>query len=527
MIKIVLQSNKWHKTTTIAVRGYCFDSENNFYEGANFSQLFATVKTGNDFCRLLQNLTGIFVVVVETENRLFAASDISRVMPLFYSLEKECFTISDNPYNLLPDNPKIDKGAEEEFLLSSFTLDEKTLIEGVFQIKPACYLCFENEKITQKEYYSYCVTHSELNNSETLENKFSLRLENVFRRLIQSVQGRQIVVPLSGGYDSRLIVAMLKKLDYRNVLCYTFGRENNPEYEIAKKVAQSLGYPHHFICTGDRKFTENYTGDETFQRYYKFSGSFFNLFWMFEYFSVKYLIDTDLIESDAVFVPGHPGDFFAGSEASEFNIAHSDTQKQIVKKAAASVFLFGSPQKYSFSKISKIIHTYSDCTAYSMFENFMCATKIAKRLSNAARLYEFFGYDVRLPFWDNEIVEFFRTLPPHLKQNKTFYKNYLKNNVFKEFAINYEKELQVEHKKNPLQPLKEFVRPYTPKFIFRLLSTHRDDTCMNEITKPLLLDLKQHAIQLNTIQANEIFVRWYLMKIKEDFGFIIPKNKSV
>jgi len=515
-INLQLQSGQWHKTANIAVCGYCFDGEHNFYDGERLLQLFATIKSETDFQHLLQKLNGIFSVVVIIENSLFATSDKSRVVPLFYSFENETFSISDNPYNLLSEKPKIDKEAEQEFLLSSIILDEKTLIEGIFQIKPACYLCFENEKITQKEFYSYRVKQSEINTSKTLEKDFSTVLEHVFRRLIRSANGRQIVIPLSGGYDSRLIAAMLKKLDYRNVVCYTVGRENNPEYRIAKEVAQSLGFRHYFIFTGDKTFLNNYTSDETFQRYYTFSGSFVQFFWMYEYFGVKYLINSGLIEKDAIFVPGYAGDFLAGSRITAFDVEIDNSQKQIAEKIARCIFTFGKPNEKTIEKITKCIANSSDTLATSVFDDVVMKTGVAKLINNATRLHNFFGHDVRLPFWDNEILEFFRTLPPYLKYNKSFYANFLKNSLFKDYNINFAKELQIEHKKNPLQPLKELIRPYTPKFVLRLVSNHQDYICMNEMTAILIPDLKKRGVKLNTIQTNEILTRWYLMKIKED-----------
>ena len=76
--------------------------------------------------------------------------------------------------------------------------------------------------------------------------------------------------------------------------------------------------------------------------------------------------------------------------------------------------------------------------------------------------------------------------------------------------------MQIQHKKNPLQPLKDLIRPYTPKFIFKLISKYQDDTCMEEMVAPLFADLKKKKIKLNTIQMNEVFSNWYLMKIRED-----------
>jgi len=525
MINTILQSKLWHKNNDIAVRGYCFNNENNFYEGEKLLQLFASVKNENDFYQLLQSINGIFSVVVQIGDCLFAASDKSRVIPLFYSSDNEIFSISDNPYNLLSENPKIDKEAAQEFLLSTFMLDEKTLIDGVFQIKASTYLCFENGKINQKEYYSYCVKESEINKSQTLEEDFSAVLENTFHRLIKSANGRQIVVPLSGGYDSRLIAAMLKKLDYPNVVCYTVGRENNSEYLIAKEVAQSLGYPYHFIFTGDNKFVENYTEDETFLRYYKFSGSFFQSFWMYEYFGVKYLKENDLIERDAIFVPGHSGDFLAGSQTTKMNILENDSKKQLERKIDKYLFVFGKSKQKHRTKISQRIDYQKDYIVYSVLDDFLLKSRLSYRPNNATRLYEFFGYDLRLPFWDNEMLEFFRTLPPNLKYNKLLYDNYLKNKLFSAYNINYEKELQVEHKKSLLKPVKDFIKPFMPKFVLRSVSKYQDDTCMKEISAPLLLDLKKRNIKLNTIQINEVFSVWYLMRIKEDLKMTIsPKS---
>ena len=516
MINIILQSNKWLQNNGVAVRGYCFDSENNFYEGENLLQFVASVKNENDFRQLLQNINGIFSFVIKNENCLLAASDKSRVIPLFYSFENQIFSISDNPYNLLWQNPKIDSEAEQEFLLSSFLTDEKTLIEGIFQIKPSCFLCFENDKVFQKYYYSYCVKNSELNTSQTLEKDFLAVLENVFRRLIKSANGRQIVVPLSGGYDSRLIAAMLKKLDYQNVVCYTVGRENNCEYLIAKEVAKALGYPYHFIFTGDKKLIENYAADETFQRYYKFSGSFFQPFWMYEYFGVKYLIENNLVEKDAIFVPGHSGDFLAGSQTSKNNIFENDSKKLLIKKIGKYIFTFGKVKQKHLKKISQIIEYQDDYTSFSVFDNFLLKSRLPFVPNNAVRLYEFFGCDVRLPFWDNEILEFFRTLPPSLKRDKLFYNNYLKKNLFDNLKINFENDSQTTYTKSPLQKLKDFVKPFLPNFFLRLASNFQDITCINEISAPLLSDLKKNKINLKTIFPNEIFQKWYLMKLREE-----------
>ena len=49
-------------------------------------------------------------------------------------------------------------------------------------------------------------------------------------------------MPLSAGWDSRFIVSGLKHFGYENVICVSYGRNNNTDMLIAKEVADRLGY---------------------------------------------------------------------------------------------------------------------------------------------------------------------------------------------------------------------------------------------------------------------------------------------
>ena len=51
------------------------------------------------------------------------------------------------------------------------------------------------------------------------KTKVSQIIENTFIRLVNSLKGKTAVIPLSGGFDSRLIAVMLKK---HNLIILTF-----------------------------------------------------------------------------------------------------------------------------------------------------------------------------------------------------------------------------------------------------------------------------------------------------------------
>jgi asparagine synthase (glutamine-hydrolysing) len=72
-------------------------------------------------------------------------------------------------------------------------------------------------------------------------------LIGIFERLIRRAQGRTIAVPLSGGYDSRLIVLMLKRLGYRNLLAFSYGLLKDEESCISRAMARSLDIQWQFI----------------------------------------------------------------------------------------------------------------------------------------------------------------------------------------------------------------------------------------------------------------------------------------
>ena len=127
----------WFKNETVAVKGFCFDEENNFHQDETLLTYFSGFDNFDNFIDKVKTANGIFSVIVKHKEQTWAACDKSRVYPLFYSLQNGAFKISDNPYELLPNHLQIDKEAENEYLASSITFGEKTLVKGIFQLQPS------------------------------------------------------------------------------------------------------------------------------------------------------------------------------------------------------------------------------------------------------------------------------------------------------------------------------------------------------------------------------------------------------
>ena len=101
-------------------------------------------------------------------------------------------------------------------------------------------------------------------------------MENIIDRLIRFAAGRTIVIPLSGGHDSRLIALMLKKVGYPDLVSFSYGRPGNHEADISKQVADSLGVRWEFVEYSNDLWREWYESPEM-KAYFDMAGNLSSL----------------------------------------------------------------------------------------------------------------------------------------------------------------------------------------------------------------------------------------------------------
>ena len=72
-------------------------------------------------------------------------------------------------------------------------------------------------------------------------------INGIFSRLTKKLKDKNIFVPLSGGFDSRLVLAKLHEHGYKNIKCFSYGLKNNSDALIAKKVSKMIGVEWFFV----------------------------------------------------------------------------------------------------------------------------------------------------------------------------------------------------------------------------------------------------------------------------------------
>ncbi len=212
-----------------------------------------------DLINNLKNSNGFFSLIRYENGKLFAAVDRCRSMPLFYGFKDNDFFISDSPQWIRKkvQNNQIDKISKEALLLSGYVTEGNTLYQNVKQIQAGEMLYVINDqsqlKIELHRYFPHYINPLLLKKREILAELDKVLID-ACTRLINFAHGKTIVIPLSAGYDSRLILLMLKRLGYNNLLTFTYGRPGNKESIISQEIACKMQVPWEFVPYSNNKW---------------------------------------------------------------------------------------------------------------------------------------------------------------------------------------------------------------------------------------------------------------------------------
>lgn len=374
----------------------------------------------------LKQLNGQFAVIIETRDKIICVLDRLRSIPLFYSITKSGFILSDDAYylkNKFNQNPNEKNAAE--FMIAGYVTGNETLFDEIKQMRGAEFLIYHKKKNDLENFFYFRFLHgdyyklSENELYEILDQTFI----NVFSRLVETTvkQGKTAVVPLSGGLDSRIIVAMLKRLGVEDVICVSYGRKGNRESVISKKIAKTLGYKWIFVEQTAQKWYECYHSEKA-DCYRAWAANLSSLPHMQDFLAVQELKTQKKIPENSVFIPGHTGDVLSGSHIPEsyIDISKIYNKETFIKD---SLKIHYNLWKWDFAnELEPVFREKIDKAAYGLeiHDNETCANAIeffdfnerqAKFIINAVRVYEFFGYEWRIPFWDLELINFFLKVP--------------------------------------------------------------------------------------------------------------------
>ena len=424
------------KNNVIHCSGHIFINDE-VYTNQRLADYFSEKFTPSNIEDIINSIDGHFAIIIQFGNEIFLIVDRSRSIPLFYSIVANNIFISDKA-DLI--NDKIfgtnDNLAISEFKLIGTCIEDKTIIKEIKQVKTGNYaqISIENKKASffQKEYFNYRKKKS--NYSKTLTTDLLNELDNVFlkifQQLIRFADGKKIVVPLSGGLDSRLIVYFLHRLNYKNVLCFTYGKPNNWEAKISKNIAKRAGFEWKMIPYTRQMWNEYIHATEA-KSLFAFASNLTSLPLFQDCLAIKELVGV--IPKNSIFVPGISGDFLAGSHITNDLLKVNKFSRQniinkyLLKNNLSNINLhnFGVYKNLFVNSFVNIEETNTLFDFINEYENLDYNERQSKYIVNSCRIYEYFGYNWSLPFFFKDSLCFWKNLELDQKIGKKLFLQYL------------------------------------------------------------------------------------------------------
>lgn len=389
----------------------------------------------------LKRVNGFFSIVYPIDGEYLLATDCIRSMPLFYGSKKEDVYISDDPFYVKEEigEIEVDRISTIEFLLTGYVTGRDTLYPNVKQLQSGEVVIIDptgkNIKISSNVYFRY--THNKYFKKQRHElfSDFDHMMMRIFKRLTDWANGRPIIVPLSGGYDSRLIVLMLKRLNYKDIIAFSYGHPKNNESRTSKKVADSLGIKWIFVPYSVDSWKRWYQSNDR-KRYVRNAFGLCSIPILQDWPAVWELKRKKSIPEDSIFVPGLSADLLAGSRSISnphlYRANDNDLSKSILNYHY-NLWSLPSDEALTSLFLRRIESYLKDMEGFpdqaSAFESWDFTERQAKFINNSIRSYEFWGYEWWLPFWDKEFIEFWSKMPIKERMYESFYKEYI-NNLF-------------------------------------------------------------------------------------------------
>ncbi|MEH7124291.1 MULTISPECIES: asparagine synthase C-terminal domain-containing protein [unclassified Bacillus (in: firmicutes)] len=409
------------------------------YQGKYYHQdNIQDILEANFFEKHLQDLIGEFVFIQADQNGITAIVDRKRSIPLFYYKEGSRWIVTDKIAH--QQDRMLQKTAAKEFILTGFTANEKTLYEEVYQIEAGSYLQIDEAgTVDNHEYYQF-YHHPENKELEQFSEELQAVFHEVFNDLIKRLINKVPILPLSGGYDSRIIAILLKEYGIEHIASFTYGKRENKEAQVSRDIAKRLGLKWDFIEYKKDDWHRWYHSQE-WKDYVDFAVNGSSMAHLQDWPAVREIVTKQ--DADYVFIPGHSGDFVAGSHlAYEITVDREFTADDVVQfnlNKHHKLWEMGQGLHSSATDvIAEMKRSFKDLPyqtneqASALFEYWDWRERQAKFIINSIRVYEFYEKGWDIPLWDDRLMEFFKTVPVEYRFKKYLY-DYTLNKMYPDY----------------------------------------------------------------------------------------------
>ncbi|MCG7847968.1 MAG: asparagine synthetase B [ANME-2 cluster archaeon] len=369
---------------------------------------------GKDF---VHKLNGSFTLViwVEKSQELLIINDRYGLRPLYYAERNGYLLFGSEVKAILQDKTFkriVDDRSVADFFSVGYILGNKTFFKGIELVPPASILTYNEGQVSIEQYWDF-------NFNEEYEcHPEEYYIEKLSKLILQAVERQmkgthRIGVPLSGGLDSRTIVASIDKKHYP-IHTFTFGKPNCDDARFAGMIANKLGTVHHFL-----EFKPDDLASYAEKAVYITDGMLNCI-----HGQIYYTLSGIDQKIDVTF-DGIQG-IKLGSPSSELYEIDDDKILLYLLNPLKNINRLFT-KLYYFKIKQYLIHFSDGIQNNSGIKlslnrlNYYTFTQRKRRFNLCGSIVMRSKVETRFPFYDNDVIDFILTVPPTLRLNEYIY----------------------------------------------------------------------------------------------------------
>lgn len=376
---------------------------------------------GEAFC---ERLNGQFVIAVydTARQRLLVCNDRHGFRPLFWQQEGTAFTCATEIKSILAASartPALDHAGVLELLAYGHQLGERTLFQGIHALPSAAVLVFERGAVRVSRYwrFSYAVEHGKVPESEFAE-EFEHRLRRACER--QSVGPGRVGMALSGGLDSRMICAALPR-EHAPYTTYTTGYPDSLDVAAARELASAFGMRHLHLVP-----EQGYMARVAPEVVWRTEGCFSFADATSLQFHARLREELDII------VTGHAGGALSGQTLkpglASWGAIEERLRRAALQTSEAALRTLVRDEVWAREWpearqrfVASVAELRGGCAPRDAVITWNMEQR-QPRFTHHSGQADRYDFEIRAPFLDHDLVEFFQTLPYRYRFAQRFYK---------------------------------------------------------------------------------------------------------
>ncbi len=229
----------------------------------------AHLARAGDVARAASRLDGSFAAIVERDDATLLVTDRYGSVPLYYRepLTRPAVASSD-PWAVvatLSRRPTLDAVGVVDMLRTGYTVGAHTLIEHVHTVPPATVIRVSGTRASAEQYW-----HLGYEDGREAPSRYERRLDALLDTVAARIdafcidRGRDAVLMLSGGVDTRFLAALLATRCRTRTRVMSYGAADDPDVRTARQVADVLGFRYERAPITVDGFTDWFTDRSAF-----------------------------------------------------------------------------------------------------------------------------------------------------------------------------------------------------------------------------------------------------------------------